>query len=431
MLETELKVMRLPARAPRLERCQAAVIWIDWYAYHVARFAGLCSHPELAGTVAGIELVGGAGVHAGQRFRTELPPELPVATLFPGEDWPLERRPGRGQLRIARALWRKLSRLNPSTVLVPGYYTLPALAAALWARTHRRKSVLMTESTRGDHARSPWKELLKSLLIRGLFGWAVAGGTRHIEYLRALGFPAKRIARFYDVVDNDGLYHRAQELRRSSPASQGLPEKYFLYVGRLAPEKNVAGLLAAYLAHRAAGGAWPLVLVGDGPERASLQAQAEDSLYAADIHFAGHQGAAGLPRYYAFAGCFVLPSTREPWGLVVNEAMACGLPVIVSDRCGCAEDLLAPGGNGFVFAPETPGALRSALAGMEALSETEWLRMSSASLFRIADFTPDRFGEEIAAIVRSGKGSASRGSTRPDVSRTSGRRRPDAAAGKR
>ncbi len=393
--------MRSAARRRDTARCRVAVIWIDWYAYHVARFLGLAHHRELAGAVAGIELVGGVGVHAGLRFRENLPENLPVTTLFPGENWPQERLPGRGQLRLARALWRRLTLLDPEVVLVPGYYTLPALAAALWARLHRRKSVLMTESTREDHGRSQAKELAKSLLIRALFGWAVAGGRRHIAYLRALGFPARRIARFYDVVDNDGLYHRAEELRKASQTPIGLPGRYFLYVGRLAPEKNIAGLLEAYLLHRGAGGRWPLVLVGDGPERAALAQQAAASPWAADIHFAGQSDSAGLPRWYAFAGCFVLPSTREPWGLVVNEAMACGLPVIVSSRCGCADDLVTPGENGFVFDPAADGALLGALAAAEAMPAREWSRMSSSSLHRIAEFSPDQFGEQIAAIARS------------------------------
>ena len=401
MLDTELRVMRAAARRREGARCRVAVIWIDWYAYHVARFLGLANHPELAGSVVGIELVGGVGVHAGLRFREDRPENLPILTLFPGENWPQERMPGRGQLRLARALWQRLALLDPEVVLVPGYYTLPGLLAAVWARLHRRKSVLMTESTREDHGRSRVKELLKSLLIRGLFGWAVAGGRRHTEYLRALGFPAGRIGRFYDVVDNDGLYHRAEALRKAGQRPAGLPGRYFLYVGRLAPEKNLPALLRAYMAHRGAGGRWPLVLVGDGPERTALAQSAATSPWAADIHFPGHTDSAGLPGWYAFAGCFVLPSTREPWGLVVNEAMASGLPVIVSSRCGCADDLVAPGENGFMFDPAVEGELAQALAAAEAMPEGEWLRMSSASLHRIAGYAPDHFGEEIAAIARS------------------------------
>ena len=393
MLKTETKIA--PAAAPAaIGRCRVAVIWIDWYAYHLARFAGLVDNSALAGTVTGIELVGGVGVHAGLRFREELPAGLPVETLFPQENWREA-----GQLRVAMKLWQALDRLQPETVLVPGYYTLPALAAALWARAHGRKSVLMTESTRSDHRRSWWKEATKGALIRALFNWAVAGGAPHARYLRDLHFPAERIARFYDVVDNEGLYLRCHALQREPRHSYGLPGRYFLYVGRLAAEKNLGGLLDAYLWYRAAGGAWSLVLVGDGPERSELESRAASSAFSPDIHFAGHKGSAELPLYYAFAGCFVLPSTREPWGLVVNEAMACGLPVIVSDRCGCAEDLVADGENGFVFDPDADGRLASLLATVEQFTQEQWVRMGCRSLERIAEFSPQKFAEQIAWIA--------------------------------
>lgn len=387
-----------PAGAAAPGRCRVAVLWIDWYAYHVARFEGLARTPDLTGSVAGIEMVGGIGVHAGLKFREPLPPGLAVETLMPGSSWSEA-----GQMRLARAAWRALDRLDPEVVLVPGYYTLPALAAAMWARLHGRTGVLMTESTAADHRRSAWKERLKGWLIRGLFRWAVAGGVAHVRYLRALGFPADRIARFYDVVDNEQYRERATELRRSStPAEAGLlVTPYFLYVGRLAPEKNVEALLRSWLQYREDGGAWPLVLVGDGPLAAALRTMAEASAYASEVHFAGLRGSRELPPFYAFAGCFVLPSTREPWGLVVNEAMASGLPVIVSDRCGCAEDLVLHGRNGLIFDPAAESELGDCLHLISGFSAEKMEAMRSESIERISGYSPANFGLEIARIVRS------------------------------
>ncbi len=204
-----------PVLSPRTTpgRCRVVVIWIDWYAYHLAHFLGLANNPDLAGTVAGIEMVGGIGMHEGLRFREEPPPDLPVETLFPGQNWA-----DAGHLRLAKALWRRLDALDPEVVLVPGYDTLPAIDAAVWARAHGRKSVLMTESTQDDHRRSALKEKAKSLLVRTLFNWAVAGRSRHVSYMAAFEFPCGRVARFYDVVGNEGLYPRAQQLRRTAKA---------------------------------------------------------------------------------------------------------------------------------------------------------------------------------------------------------------------
>ncbi|HMF79049.1 MAG TPA: glycosyltransferase family 4 protein [Bryobacteraceae bacterium] len=395
MLKAEVTTV-VPANArPIPQQCRVAVIWIDWYAYHLARFQGLLNNVDLAGRVAGIEMVGGVGVHAGLKFREEIPAAMPVETLFPAANW----REAKG-FRLAMTLWKRLDRLSPEVVLVPGYYTLAGVAAALWAKAKRRRTVLMTESTGHDHQRVWWKEAFKSALIRGLFDWAVAGGAPHRRYLERLGFPAGRIARFYDVVDNDFFRERSQALRNCYTSKDfDLPERYFLYVGRLAEEKNVAGLLNAYLQYRKYGGDWSLVFVGDGPQHQELRATADASRFASDIHFEGLRGTPDLPQYYAFAGCFVLPSTREPWGLVANEAMACGLPVILSQRCGCMEDLLRERENGFSFDPSQLNDLAARLSGMSRLSPEARTAMGHRSLEIIARFSPEAWASEIAMIA--------------------------------
>ena len=378
------------------ESCKVAVIWIDWYAYHVARFRGMMSVPSLAGRVRGIELVGGVGVHQGLKFREDLPSDLPVDTLMPNSSWQ-----SAGQLRLARALWRHLGKLNPEVLLVPGYYTLPAIAAAVWAKLHRRTSVLMTESTAEDHARVWWKEAAKSSLIRLLFDWAICGGKAHRRYLAQLGFPSDRVASSYDVVDNDFFCRKALELRQHQPSEFGLPSRYFLYTGRLAPEKNVEGLLAAWNDYRHGGGTWPLVLVGAGPSEPQLRAAAAALPFSYDIHFAGHTAYGDLPKFYAFAGCFVLPSIREPWGLVVNEALASGLPVIVSNRCGCAEDLVQHGHNGFVFDPANPDRLAASLQEIAAWDDPEQPYCGNNSINSVSNCSPLTFGKQVEKITAS------------------------------
>ena len=118
------------------------VIWIDWYSYHVSRFRALFEHQSFKGQVTGIELIGGCGVHAGLKFREDDRAGLPIESLFPTADWE-----STGQMELAGAVWRKLQEIQPSAVLVPGYYNAPALAAAIWARLHRKRSVLMSETT--------------------------------------------------------------------------------------------------------------------------------------------------------------------------------------------------------------------------------------------------------------------------------------------
>jgi 1,2-diacylglycerol 3-alpha-glucosyltransferase len=382
-------------RGSSVSYCAVAVLWIDWYAYHISRFAGLCQHPRLSNRVAGIEMVGGVGVHQGLKFREPVPKGMPVTTLFPEGSWG-----ALSKWKIAQAVWSELNRLNPQTVLVPGYYNVPALASALWARLKRRRSVLMTESTEDDHQRIWWREFAKSLIIRGLFQWAIAGGEAHLRYLKRLGFPVERVGRFYDVVDNEFFWNRAQSERLRHRAYEvGLPERFFLYVGRLAEEKNISKLLAAYQGYRERGGTWSLVLVGGGPEETKLKEVANRSEFRHDIHFEGLKTSGELAPYYAFASCFVLPSIREPWGLVVNEAMAAGLPVIVSTACGSAEDLVITGENGFVFDPHSVSELEQCLTRVTSLSAGEWRAMASASAARIAQYSPAAWAEEVARVA--------------------------------
>lgn len=396
MLKTKETSAPVRISAPE-SSCQLAVLWIDWYAYHLARFQALCEHRELRGSVGGLEMVGGTGVHTGLKFREEIPESMPVTTLFPEGNW------GKiSKWKLASAIWKHLNRLNPSTVLVPGYYNVPALAAALWSRFKRRRSVLMTESTEADHQRTWWRELFKKTLIHSLFDWAIAGGKAHRRYLEKLGFPPERIAHFYDIVDNDFFRGRAQAERLRHRAHDfGLPDHFFLFVGRLAQEKNVDGLLAAYLNYRYSGGTKSLVFVGGGPLEARLRRIASESDFSSDIYFEGLKNSKELSPYYTFADCFVLPSTREPWGLVVNEAMAAGLPVLVSKACGCAEDLVIEGGNGFCFDPAKLQDLSDRLHAIESLSVAELRTMGRRSWELIAQYSPAAWASEVARIVRA------------------------------
>lgn len=375
-----------------------ALIWIDWYAYHHARLRALAEHPRLDGRVTGIELVGRTGVHKGLVFRETAEPSLPLHTLMPSSDWSVQ-----AQAKAAVLLWKKLSEINPETVLVPGYYTLPGFAAALWAKAHGRHSVLMTESTQHDHERTPWKEALKGRVMRLLFDSAIAGGQAHVRYLHALGFPRHRIARCYDVVDNDFFANAAAELRSSESGAGDSQPPYFLYVGRLSPEKNIRGLLDEYAAYRQAGGSWTLKIVGGGPQEQELRQRAQSSGWGESIFFEGLKSSRELPAYYSFAGAFVLPSTREPWGLVVNEAMASGLPVLVSDRCGCAEDLVKDHRNGFVFDPALSGALAERMSAIGDLPAEARRRFGRESQAIIANFSPRKWAGEVCQLDSAGR----------------------------
>jgi glycosyltransferase involved in cell wall biosynthesis len=204
--------------------------------------------------------------------------------------------------------------------------------------------VLMSDSQYHDERRVWWKERFKRSFVRRFRAGFVAG-TNHAAYLTRLGMPRDRIFLGYDVVDNEHFASGSDAARADVARVRAvlqLPDRYFLTCARFVPKKNLAVLLYAYAGYRqaAAGEPYDLVLVGDGPLRPMLTSLARELGLLPHVHMPGFMQYHELPPYYGLAAAFVLPSVQEQWGLVVNEALAAGLPVLASRVCGCVPDLL-------------------------------------------------------------------------------------------
>jgi len=117
------------------------------------------------------------------------------------------------------------------------------------------------------------------------------------------------------------------------------------------------------------------------------------------VHFAGFKDGQFLLPYYSFAGCFILPSIREPWGLVVNEAMASGLPVLVSTVCGCTPELVSSGVNGYSFAPGDEADLEEKLLRLTALPKEAMVAMGLASRRIVSAFSPTKWAESAVEVL--------------------------------
>ncbi len=323
--------------------------------------------------------------------------------------------PGNAELR--RAFWSALEQTNPDVVAVNGWNNFGSAIAASCCVRRGIPMVVMSESSRQDEPRNWWKEAIKRR-IAGLYSAALVGGQRHIKYLAELGMPRERIFTGYDVIDNHYFRQKAEEVRsqRSEVRQKyALPENYFLASARFVGKKNLPKLIRAYAEYRRRSevrdrksglshqhSAWDLVLLGDGPLKTDLCRLISDIGLQAHVHLPGFKPYDELPVYYALANAFVHASTTEQWGLVVNEAIASGLPVIVSDRCGCAPELV--NGNGFTFDPTNEDELATRLLEMASLSDEERKHLSDNSNRIAANFAPERFGEglERAASVAMG-----------------------------
>jgi 1,2-diacylglycerol 3-alpha-glucosyltransferase len=305
-----------------------------------------------------------------------------------------------------------LEQAKPDVVAINGWNNFGSLIAANCCVRRGIPMVVMSESAREDEPRTWRKEMIKQRVV-GLYSAALVGGQRHVDYLVELGMSRERIFTGYDVVDNEYFRQETEEVR--SPMSEvrskyGLPENYFLASARFIEKKNLPRLIRAYAEYRRkseVGGhksegsdkeaPWDLVLLGDGPLRETLNAQLSTLNLNEYVHLPGFKPYDELPVYYALAKAFVHASTTEQWGLVVNEAIASGLPVIVSERCGCAPELVQD--NGFTFDPTNEHELAARLLELASLSDEERKHLGDASSRIAANFAPERFGEGLERAV--------------------------------
>ncbi len=310
-----------------------------------------------------------------------------------------------------------LEQAKPDVLAANGWNNFGSLVAANCCLRRRIPMVVMSESSRQDEPRTWWKEAIKRRIV-GLYSAALVGGQRHVEYLAELGMPRERVFTGYDVVDNHYFRQKAEEVRSQRlevRSKYGLPENYFLASARFIEKKNLSTLIETYAEYRRGSeirsqksevrnnkAPWDLVVLGDGPLKADLCRLISDLRLNEHVHLPGFKPYDELPVYYALANAFVHASTTEQWGLVVNEAIASGLPVIVSERCGCVPELVQ--GNGFTFDPTNEHKLTAGLLEMASLSDQERKHMGDTSYSIAANFAPERFSEglERAASVAMG-----------------------------
>lgn len=303
--------------------------------------------------------------------------------------------------RRKEILWAALDGVKPAVVCVNGWGMQSSRAMIDWCIRRGVPAVVMSESTAHDMPRVWWREAIKRHLV-GLFSAAVVGGSAHVAYLEQLEFPRGRIFTGYDVVDNEYFSRAAASALDSGDSHRrrlGLPTRYFLTCSRFTEKKNLSRVLTAYDRYRRMSAApWELVFVGDGPLRSDLGTQRERLGLRPFVHMPGAIGYGELPVFYALASAFVHASTSEQWGLVVNEAMASGLPVLVSERCGCAPDLVANGRNGYQFDPFDPDALAEVMYRISS-SPQDAAEMGQVSRSIIQKNSPGNFASAVLSAA--------------------------------
>lgn len=287
-----------------------------------------------------------------------------------------------------------LQKIHPDLLIIAGYSRPSMLTALVWSIYHKKPAILVSASKENDTSRYWWREAFKGLVIKG-FSSALVGGKPQKRYLIKLGMKPNSIFTGYNVVGIDNFHPNRI---RSFPNYYQKP--YFLAVNRFVPKKNILRLIDAYNIYRRVSDStpWDLVLCGDGELRTEIEKKIAKLNLQEYVSLPGFLQQEQLLPYFAHASCFIHASIQEQWGLVVNEAMAAGLPILVSNRCGCYEDLIVDGVNGFGFDPENSQQLTELMLKISS-KDIDSQRIGNAALEHIQKFSPDYFAEGLMQAI--------------------------------
>jgi glycosyltransferase involved in cell wall biosynthesis len=262
------------------------------------------------------------------------------------------------------ALIREIKNNNSDVVVVPGYFDFSYWIIVFYSKIKSKKVITGFDSTEYDHKRIWLKEQIKKIYIKMCNG-AFCYGTKSAEYVEKLGMKKENIFIRCQATNNIEIEKIYSEFRKSADNRKkiyNLKQFNFLFVGRLSPEKNIELLIKAFAEVKKISEKskdWGLIIAGDGPLKLKLEKLVENLNIKDSIFFAGGKSWKEVVEYYAISDVFILPSISEPWGLVVNEAMICNLPVIVSKKAGAYFDLVKEGENGFGFEPDNQKELEN------------------------------------------------------------------------
>ena len=394
-------------RRAEIKKPKLAVVWPDFNFYHIARFRAL--HEKLGNRLLGIELIGGVGDDETTQWRYSKRDGLPIVTLFPHKDMR-----GLSRKALGRAIVDKLKEWRADIIFVNGYSTPELRIVIDWAYKNNKRCFTFFESKKDDFKRFFISEYFKKRIVTKLSG-AICGGKLHREYLTELGMPEENIFFGYNVIDNNFFKEKsflAQENAELNRKEYGLPKNYFVTSSRLIKKKNLSRLLDAYKAYRKRFNAaksrvssetddkipWGLVLCGAGTEGAFLEKKVKREKIKG-VNFAGPKEPKELALHYGLASAFILASTREQWGLAINEAMASGLPILATNIAGASRELVEDGINGYKFNPLDKNRLSELMLDMTCLDEAKRLEMRKNNQERISSYSPEYFAENIIKAI--------------------------------
>jgi len=321
--------------------------------------------------------------------------------ILKGYHWFIRNKRREIVIHLNKGILRKFLGYKPDIVITSGYDSLAYWQAFLYCKIFKKKfilwngtTLLSVGSTRGIRG------LLKRIIVRGADGY-IAYGTKAREYLEYLGAKANEIHVSTNTVDVMYLQNKVMRYRNGESfiKERELHPKYLLlYVGQLIRRKGIIQVLKALniLGDLEIG----LLVVGSGPEETNLKAFCKENKLQ-KVFFEGFQQQEMLPKYYALADIFILPSFEEVWGLVVNEALASGLYVLSSKYAGASYDLIKEGWNGEIFDPYKVEEIVDLIKRVKEKIKNIRERQDDISHYAYKEFSIEQSAEEFLKAIKN------------------------------
>jgi glycosyltransferase involved in cell wall biosynthesis len=299
----------------------------------------------------------------------------------------------------------KIRSFKADVVILPGYFDPSTWFVYLYCKLFGIKTIMFLDSGETDNKKVWYKEIIKKIIVKLTNGFLSIGPATD-QYLMKLGAKKEQILMSRNALDNNEIrrqFEISQETKDDRKKTLGLSARNFIFVGRLIEFKNLYIMLEAFEIARKthpAGNEWGFLIVGDGPLEDELKEFIQNREIK-NVHFLPPCEWLEVPWNISLADVLVLASYSEPWGFVVNEALICGKPVIVSNHCGCASSLVKEGknGNGYTFSPYNTNELSDKM--MKMMKNTDkFEQMGKKGIEIIKDFSPEKVAAETVAAFK-------------------------------
>lgn len=291
---------------------------------------------------------------------------------------------------VKRAIIKKLDEINPD-VVIAGAIAFPSGAVStLWCKRNKKKIIIFDDAKIDDVKRGGLVNFIKSRIYKNIDA-VLYPAKEWDETGFYWGFKKEQIFYGVDVVDNafwsdnNGVFGY---------------KDYFLFVGRQIEVKNLFFLLDAYKRYsESVSIPKKLILVGNGPLHKNIEDFIEKNNIKGVVLIDFIQQKE-LPAIYKNAKAFILPSYSETWGLVINEALACGCPVLASKKCGATKTLIVDGENGYSFDPYIIDDLKNKMLQIHSMNEQKWKYLSNNALLKSKEYSTDLFANSLFEAIK-------------------------------